>query len=167
MTDANATRPADSLSIEKKGRRHYVRGNTYPMRHDLRSAGFRWDPNESAWWTGKASLAGSFTGRAIAGASYTKTEDGSWAVMVYGDRPAAGSKLEVMKASGSTKTETVESVVESGTGFLCRVVQRKRSPRAGRPQTRCKECRGALVDAPHHVAMEGYCGACAFDEFDC
>lgn len=32
---------------------------------------------------------------------------------------------------------------------------------------RCRGCRGPIEDAPHHRAMHGYCGACAFDEFDC
>lgn len=32
---------------------------------------------------------------------------------------------------------------------------------------RCCECGGELVDARHHRAMGGYCGNCAFDEFDC
>ena len=31
---------------------------------------------------------------------------------------------------------------------------------------RCRGCGGPIVDAPHHRAMEGYCGSCAFDEFD-
>ena len=31
----------------------------------------------------------------------------------------------------------------------------------------CRECRGPLRDAPQHRAMDGYCGTCAFDEFDC
>jgi hypothetical protein len=30
----------------------------------------------------------------------------------------------------------------------------------------CRECGGPLVDASHHRAMQGYCGGCAFDEFD-
>lgn len=32
---------------------------------------------------------------------------------------------------------------------------------------RCKGCGGEVKDAPHHRAMDGYCGGCAFDEFDC
>jgi hypothetical protein len=31
---------------------------------------------------------------------------------------------------------------------------------------RCVECGGPVEDAPHHRAMEGYCGSCAFDEYD-
>lgn len=32
---------------------------------------------------------------------------------------------------------------------------------------RCRGCGGQLVDADHHRAMNGFCGSCAFDEFDC
>jgi len=31
---------------------------------------------------------------------------------------------------------------------------------------RCRGCGGLIRDAPHHRAMGGYCGSCAFDEFD-
>lgn len=31
---------------------------------------------------------------------------------------------------------------------------------------RCRGCRGPITHAAHHRAMEGYCGSCAFDEFD-
>jgi len=35
-----------------------------------------------------------------------------------------------------------------------------------RSRGRCRGCGGPVVDAPHHRAMDGYCGSCAFDEFD-
>lgn len=31
----------------------------------------------------------------------------------------------------------------------------------------CRSCGQPLEDAGHHRAMHGYCGVCAFDEFDC
>ena len=33
-------------------------------------------------------------------------------------------------------------------------------------RSRCRGCGGPIRNAPHHRAMEGYCGYCAFDEFD-
>jgi len=33
-------------------------------------------------------------------------------------------------------------------------------------RSRCRGCGGPIRHAPHHPAMEGYCGYCAFDEFD-
>lgn len=42
-------------------------------------------------------------------------------------------------------------------------VREYRAVRSGR----CRGCGGPIEDAPHHRAMGGYCGSCAFDEFDC
>lgn len=50
------TTPAE-ITVKKKGRRHYLVGNTFAHRDRLRDAGCRWDPDERAWWTGKAELA--------------------------------------------------------------------------------------------------------------
>ena len=38
----------------KLGSRYYVTGNTYPRRAELKAAGFRWDPEQKAWWTTSA-----------------------------------------------------------------------------------------------------------------
>lgn len=32
---------------------------------------------------------------------------------------------------------------------------------------RCRDCGREIRDAPHHRAMGGLCGDCAFDEYDC
>lgn len=48
---------ASKIIVEKQGRRHYLRGNTYAIKSQLRDAGCRWDPDAKAWWTGKADLA--------------------------------------------------------------------------------------------------------------
>jgi hypothetical protein len=45
------------LTIEKVGRRHYVIGNTYPIKDKLRAAGCSWDSDRKQWYTGKADLA--------------------------------------------------------------------------------------------------------------
>lgn len=39
-------------------------------------------------------------------------------------------------------------------------------PYGGGGSGRCRGCGGPIKDAPHHRAMEGCCGYCAFDEFD-
>jgi hypothetical protein len=46
-----------TITVDKQGRRHYLRGNTYPIRDRLREAGAKWDPEERCWWTGKAETA--------------------------------------------------------------------------------------------------------------
>lgn len=38
---------------------------------------------------------------------------------------------------------------------------------ATRAGGRCRDCREPIRDAPHHRAMGGLCGTCAFDEYDC
>lgn len=44
-------------TIEKIGRRHYLRGAPYDARGELKDAGCKWDPEERAWWTSKADTA--------------------------------------------------------------------------------------------------------------
>lgn len=46
-----------SITITKRGRRHYIEGAPYEARHALKEAGCRWDPEHRAWWTGKADRA--------------------------------------------------------------------------------------------------------------
>lgn len=61
-----------AVTIEKRGRRYYLRGNTFPIKEQLRSAGCKWDPNERAWWTGKKEIANKFSGTTPATKSGTK-----------------------------------------------------------------------------------------------
>lgn len=42
-----------SIDIVSEGRRHYITGNTYPVRDRIRSLGAHWDAERKAWWTGK------------------------------------------------------------------------------------------------------------------
>lgn len=46
-----------AIQIDSQGRRHYLRGNTYPIKDALRDAGCKWDGAEKAWWTGKREVA--------------------------------------------------------------------------------------------------------------
>lgn len=76
----------------------------------------------------------------------------------YGDR----AKLEFM--DGSKQFWVDLSKVSAGGGGGGR--SRGRGRGRGYWGDRCRGCRGQIKDAPHHPAMEGYCGYCAFDEFD-
>jgi hypothetical protein len=49
-----------TISIDQQGRRFYLRGNTYPVKDQLRDAGFKWDPDTKCWYTGKRELAEQF-----------------------------------------------------------------------------------------------------------
>jgi len=45
------------ITIETRGRRHYLIGQTYPLREQLRAAGAHWDAEARAWWTGQRETA--------------------------------------------------------------------------------------------------------------
>ena len=159
----------NTIQIEKRGRRFYALGDTYSMRSRLKDAGFRWDPDTRAWWTGKKETADQFCDVEITGVSYRKLDDGTWGVLIAGPRPEPGATVTVIKASGEHKTETVAAVLSSSDSkHTCSIERRaKQSLGHSQPRRQCRVCRGPVVNAPHHQAMEGYCGECAFDEFDC
>ncbi len=46
-----------TITIDTQGRRHYLRGNTYPVKDRLRDAGCKWDSDAKCWYTGKRELA--------------------------------------------------------------------------------------------------------------
>lgn len=100
-------------------------------------------------------------------ATYSKLRNGDWGVRVQGTA-TVGQTVTVRKKSGETKAERIASVVWVGNGIsLCTVERsatsrRSQSSRSGR----CRDCRGPIRDAPHHRAMGGLCGECAFDEYD-
>lgn len=62
-----------SISIETVGRRHYLRGNTYPIREQIRAAGCKWDAAEKAWYSGKRETAESVAGSTAADAPQQQT----------------------------------------------------------------------------------------------
>lgn len=102
--------------------------------------------------------------------TYTKLKSGDWGLRVQGSA-AAGQSVSVTTRAGATKTETIERVLWTGNGISLCAIRQRRSAYGGRGYSsasdRCRECRGPLVNASHHRAMGGLCGACAFDEYDC
>lgn len=165
-----------TITIQSEGRRHYLVGDTYPIKSAIRDAGCKWDRERGAWWTGRRETAESLVSRVQSGAvkavaSFAKLDGGKWGVRVPGV-PAVGSTVEVEGKYGR-KTVTIAAVVETRDGSsVCSIVAEPRKPRSssGRGSHgggRCRECHGPIVDARHHRAMGGLCGACAFDEYDC
>jgi hypothetical protein len=55
-----------AIAIETRGRRHYLLGNTYAIKDQLRDSGAKWDPDAKAWWTGKREIAEKFAGSGVA-----------------------------------------------------------------------------------------------------
>lgn len=63
------------ISIETQGRRHYIKGNTFPIKDQLRAAGCKWDPDHKAWWTSKREVAEQLAGAAPAAAPAAADSD--------------------------------------------------------------------------------------------
>jgi hypothetical protein len=99
--------------------------------------------------------------------TFTKLRNGGWGLR--GKNLAEGDTVTVTKKSGQTLTLTVGRVLWTGKDGTClaekgvSVASRRHEPSFS---GRCRGCGGPLVNAPHHRAMGGYCGSCAFDEFD-
>lgn len=128
-----------SITIETRGRRHYLIGNTYPIKGAIRAAGCKWDPEAGAWWTGKREtaeelVAGVASGKVEAVASYTKLDDGSWGVRVPG-KVEPGTTVTVATKGGARKTETVTAVMRvDGEQTICAVAPREKAPRESKPR---------------------------------
>jgi hypothetical protein len=90
--------------------------------------------------------------------TYTKLKSGEWGLKST-EALRSGSVVSVSKKSGGTKAETVSGKVWSGNGVWLYGVKAKQ-------RTTCRDCGGPIEDAPHHRAMGGLCGSCAFDEYD-
>lgn len=107
-------------------------------------------------------------------AAPAKLRNGDWGAKVQSETIHAGDTITVTTRAGKSWDAQVTKVVWSGSGVsICatqRVAAQSRStpsPKQSRQGGRCRECRGTIKNATHHRAMEGLCGHCAFDEFDC
>jgi hypothetical protein len=110
---------------------------------------------------------------------YRKTKEDVWVAFGPAAEVVAGQQVTVSKAGGGVETRKVLRVGKpfQADGVMC--VYGYLEERAARGATtggrigtgarngRCRECRGPIKDAPHHRAMGGLCGSCAFDEYDC
>lgn len=103
--------------------------------------------------------------------TWTKLRDGTWGLRGAG--LVRGQLVTVTKKNGESERVTVGEVLWTGQGVaLARASggASKASTGARSAGTRrggCRGCGGPIVHAREHRAMEGYCGSCAFDEFDC
>lgn len=181
-----------TITIESRGRRHYLVGNTFAIKDRLRAAGFHFDGDNRAWWTSKRELTESLAGSAPAvqprddargldtdvigraeykGRSYYviwegQTQRGYAAKLVFRDGSktfwANGGEYQITKRYQNKKTikDLQEYAQAAREG---RDLAEEKAIRTNR----CRECGGPLVNAKRHAAMDGYCGNCAFDEFDC
>lgn len=92
-------------------------------------------------------------------ASPTQLKSGEWGARVTASRVKVGDELTVVTRSGSSWDAVVQAVIWQGPDVaLCRTARAHPG--------RCTQCGRRAVDAPHHAAMGGLCGDCAFDEYD-
>lgn len=97
-------------------------------------------------------------------ATPAKLKTGAWGARVAGTPVQVGDHITVTSQAGKTWSATVLQVVWQGSGVT--LVATGNVGPAHQATGRCKGCGGAIRDAGHHRAMGGYCGSCAFDEFD-
>lgn len=165
-----------AITLETSGRRIYARGNTYPLREQLRDMGGHWDGEAKAWWVGSGKRAqleklvakhafraeaprassgsSSPTMVAIEGNTYPVREQ----IRALGGRWDGASKVWMVPAGKATEARKLVA----GAG-----ARKERRSGSEYTQSRCRECRGPIVNCSYHKAMYGLCGQCAFDEYDC
>ena len=101
------------ITLASQGRRHYVRGNTYPHRDALRSAGAHWDGDARAWWIGKRDVAEQLVAKLTTACGLKAP--GAAASAQSSDRPAPGKDAVVAgKASYKGRTYYVAGRVVRG-----------------------------------------------------
>lgn len=97
---------------------------------------------------------------AISGNTYPVKDQ----IKALGGRWNADAKAWMVPAD---KADEARRLVESAPKSSYSGGFRRPSYRGLRRSGRCKGCGGEIRDARYHRAMGGYCGECAFDEFDC
>lgn len=155
-----------TIDLAVDGRRVYFLGHTYPVRHDIRNMGGKWDADRKAWWVGKAKLdeAKSLVSR-ISRVIESAPASHGWAE-IHGNTYPVRDELKGLGGRWNSERKVWE-VPAAAYQRAKAIVDGARSSRSRRSSYRCRGCGGPLRDASHHRAMGGYCGYCAFDEFDC
>lgn len=97
-------------------------------------------------------------------ATPAKLKSGAWGARVAGYQVAVGDEVSIAAQSGKTWTAVVAQIVWKGPDLT--LVATGQAAHSHSHSGRCKGCGRRIKDAPQHRAMGGYCGECAFDEFD-
>lgn len=102
-----------NITLERVGRRTYLRGETFPVKDSIKDAGGHWDADARAWWLGDNAKAEIIAKRAsveVVPARYVKVGD-DWCVK--GKGLVVGQEIVVQKASGDKKTERVTAILST------------------------------------------------------
>src|SRR3954465_11943238 len=97
-------------------------------------------------------------------ATPAKLNSGAWGARVAGHQVAVGDEVSIAAQSGKAWTATVSRIVWKGPDVT--LVATGEVANSHPLSGRCKGCGRGIKDAPQHRAMGGYCGECAFDQFD-
>jgi hypothetical protein len=94
--------------------------------------------------------------------TYTKLVDGTWGVRVPSSvPPGVGSKIQVTKASGEVKTETVASIASCGfTETICRIAATSKPSASYRAAPSSRRASGA-GSATRMAGYSSWCTATA------
>lgn len=77
-------------TIEKKGRRHYLRGLPFGLKDRAKASGCKWDADERCWWTSKADVAAEIAGAA---ADASASDSGSRQREAPGDEAVVAGRV--------------------------------------------------------------------------
>lgn len=170
------------ITIEKKGRRHYLRGLPFALKDKAKDRGCKWDPDQRCWWTGKAEVAteiAELSGADLGLAGFpARLDSGEWGVRIPGaSGDLVGKTVKVSTRDGKTWNAKVSEVVRvDGDSTIVRTVREASGPRrkgggqdrvarqAGAATRRsggraCREC-GGHVQSWSQGAAHGLCHDC-------
>lgn len=152
-----------NITIQSEGRRHYLIGDTYPIRSEIKAAGCRWDGDRKAWWSGKREVAEGLVAKVARGAvrvecSWRKVGDDFCVAVPSGLAAKTGDVVTVRASSGATKEVTLGGQVSPG---LFAVVRKERAPRlpkfVGERGAYQGRFEASKQNRTPHVAMGGSC----------
>lgn len=89
-------------------------------------------------------------------ATWFKLSDGSWGIKIADLNVKSGDRVQVLKKSGETSTETVEKVFELGGNVSCRVCSIKKTEKTQRRVCAECGCGGPLVEDLEDGLMKHY-----------
>lgn len=122
-----------TITIQSEGRRHYLIGDTYPIRAAARTAGCKWDPDRRAWWSGKRETAERLVSGVAAGSvrsecGWRKVGEAFLVAVPDGLTATTGDRVTVRSSGGGAKQIVLGE--QRGPGLYAPVrEQRERAPR--------------------------------------
>ncbi len=142
---------ANNIEIKSEGRRHYLIGDTYPIKNAIKAAGCNWDKDRGAWWTGKRDVAerlvaGVASGAVVAVSRWVKTATGFGVLVAPGSSATTGSTVRVQSKDGGERDVELAALIETkpdGSRIFA-VPPRKTAERVPTGPKQVGDCSGSL-----------------------